>query len=243
MGRKPKFVVETKVNDGIEEWFKNLNLEEIKTTYENKESQIVKNLAYVYNEAQKIYNENKANREALKMLGLRDMKSAYEKIREFGFDISFRAFAGRVERGTIPSIKIGKKRYILEDTLNKMAEIKNNFYTVKEAFEKFKDFEPNLNFRAFIGRIEKGTIDSVKINTQRLIPKEIVEKYVYVAKNYYDVVNALKRMHEAGIKIKRNAFERRLDRGRIPHIKIAGKRYIHKDVLEEVIRKELNTGS
>jgi len=46
-------------------------------------------------------------------------------------------------------------------------------------------------------------------------------------------------MAARGIKIKRNAFERRLDRNRIPHEKIGGRRVIAKEVLEELISKEL----
>ena len=42
----------------------------------------------------------------------------------------------------------------------------------------------------------------------------------------------------SGIKIKRNAFERRLDRGRIPHVKIGGRRFIPEDVMRELTDKE-----
>ena len=47
------------------------------------------------------------------------------------------------------------------------------------------------------------------------------------------------RVCSRGIKIKRNAFERRLDRDRIPHEKIGGRRVIAKEVLGELITKEL----
>ena len=48
-----------------------------------------------------------------------------------------------------------------------------------------------------------------------------------------------KELHKSGIKIKRNAFERRLDRARIPHVKVGGRRFIHDDVLKELVDKEV----
>ena len=50
-------------------------------------------------------------------------------------------------------------------------------------------------------------------------------------------------MTSRGIKIKRNAFERRLDRNRIPHEKIGGRRVIAKEVLDELVSKELALAS
>jgi hypothetical protein len=47
-------------------------------------------------------------------------------------------------------------------------------------------------------------------------------------------------MSGRGIKIKRNAFERRLDRGRVPHVKVGGRRFIHEDVLGELVDKEVS---
>jgi hypothetical protein len=62
---------------------------------------------------------------------------------------------------------------------------------------------------------------------------------VHVCKNYYDVGDAVSEMNSRGIRIKRNAFERRLDRNRIPHVKIGGRRVIAKEVLGELVSKEL----
>ena len=46
-------------------------------------------------------------------------------------------------------------------------------------------------------------------------------------------------MLKKGVRIKRNAFERRLDRNRIPHEKIGGRRVIAREVLDELVSKEL----
>jgi len=78
----------------------------------------------------------------------------------------------------------------------------------------------------------------MKIGTMRLIPKDVVNSMVHVAQNYYTVSQAVKKLWESNISIKRNAFERRLDRDRIPSIKIGGRRVIAKEVIEELIRKE-----
>jgi hypothetical protein len=153
--------------------------------------------------------------------------------------ISFRAFGGRIERGTIPFVKVGRKRYIPISVLKDITKTKSDFYTVKEAFEEYKRANQKINFRAFIGRIEKGSIPSVKFGTRRLVPKDAVESLTHISSNYYTVSQAIKELYKGGIRIKRNAFERRLDRGRIPHVKIGGRRFIHEDVMKELVDKEV----
>ncbi|MDD5337554.1 MAG: hypothetical protein PHS02_03670, partial [Candidatus ainarchaeum sp.] len=59
----------------------------------------------------------------------------------------------------------------------------------------------------------------------------------HVAQSYYTVTQAIHRLSKAGIGITRNAFERRLDRNRIPHTKIAGRRFIPMEVVDELIDK------
>jgi hypothetical protein len=170
---------------------------------------------------------------------LLSMQEAYDYLRANGYDISFRAFSGRVERGLIPTTKIGRKRYIPKAFLDRMLEISSKAYNVKDAYEKLRRYYPELSLRALIGRLEKGSIPSVKIGGRRYIPKDVVEGLIHLAKNYYSVAQAYALLKKKGIKIKRNAFERRLDRNAIPHVKIGGRRYIPKDVVEEIIRKEL----
>lgn len=116
--------------------------------------------------------------------------------------------------------------------------LNKDFYSVKQAFKELAKYE-RLNLRAFIGRIEKKSMPSIKIGTARWVPKSAVESLVHVHKNYYSVGDAVSVMSSKGVKIKRNAFERRLDRNRIPHDKIGGKRVIAKEVLDELISKEL----
>jgi len=111
-------------------------------------------------------------------------------------------------------------------------------YTVQEAFAVYKKHNPNINFRAFIGRIEKGSIPSIKVGSRRYIPKDAMKAAVHIAKNYYTVKTALDELRKSGIHINRNAFERRLDRRTIPHFKIGGRRFIHASVLKELIRQE-----
>jgi len=53
----------------------------------------------------------------------------------------------------------------------------------------------------------------------------------------------LDKLHKKNIEIRRNAFERRLDRGRIPHEKVGGRRFIHGDVLDKLVSLELELRS
>ena len=136
-------------------------------------------------------------------------------------------------------MKVGRKRYIPKSVLDDITSTKSDFFTVKEAYEQYKKANPKINFRAFIGRIEKGSIPSVKFGTRRLVPRDAIDSLTHISSNYYSVSQAIKELHKEGIRIKRNAFERRLDRGRIPHVKIGGRRFIHEDILSELVNKEI----
>lgn len=239
MPRGRKIIIDRKIEDKYVNDLKTMNLEKIREGYEGRQSSIVGSLANVFNEAQKLYQKKELNDDVLEKKGLYTIQSAYELLRQNGFDISFRAFGGRVERGTITSVKVGKKRYIPIDSLNTMMNIRDEFYSVRDAFETYKKFNPKINYRAFIGRVEKRSVPSVKIGTKRLIPRGAVDALTHVAKSYYTVSQAIQQLHKSGIGIKRNAFERRLDRNRVPHVKISGRRFIPMDVLDELVDKEI----
>lgn len=239
MPRGKRVQIDYNVKDPVVDMLKNIDVEKLKEKYQHLQTSISSSIANVYNEAQKLYQQKALNDELLQMRGLYSIQSAYELLRQNGHDLSFRAFGGRIERGTIPSIKIGKKRYIPIEALNILMKIKQDFYSIREAYQIYSKYDPSLNYRAFIGRIEKGSIPSVKINTKRLIPKEVMDAFTIISKNYYTVSQAMDELRKAGINLRRNAFERRLDRKRIPSVKIAGRRYIHKEVLKKVIEKEL----
>lgn len=239
MPRGKRIVIERVLDDEYVNTLKDINIEKIRETYNTKHDSISASLANVFNEAQKLYQKKELDDDILEKKGMYTIKNAYELLRENGFEVSFRAFGGRVERGTVTSVKIGKKRYIPIDIINVMINLKNEFYSVKDAFETYKKYNPKINYRAFIGRVEKKSVPSVKIRTKRLIPKNAIDALTHVAENYYTVSQAIQQLHKSGIGIKRNAFERRLDRRRIPHSKIAGRRYIPIDVLNELVDKEL----
>lgn len=239
MPRGKKIIIEQDISDKVVDNLQSINLDKIRNTYEGRQSSISSSLATVFNAAQKEYRKNDFAPEAMEKKGLYTIPSAYELLRDNGFDISFRAFCGRVERATVPSVKVGNKRFISIDSLNTMMNIRDDFLSVKQAFETYNKFNKNLNYRAFIGRIEKRSIPSVKIGTKRLIPRGAVDALTHVAKSYYTVSQAIQKLHKSGIQIRRNAFERRLDRGRVPCKKIAGRRYIPLGVMDELIDKEL----
>ncbi len=209
----------------------------IKKERKVKEKELYSNITSIVKTAQDLQKERKAEKRRLRSLGLYTLEESFDRVKKSGVDISFRAFGGRIERKSIYSVKVGRKRYIPAPILQDWVQLHNRFYTVRQAFNTLKKHE-KINFRAFIGRIEKKSIPSIKIGTQRWVPKEAVDSLTHIADNYHDVAGAIKELHKKGIKIKRNAFERRLDRGRIPHEKIGGRRFIRKETLSELIEKE-----
>lgn len=240
MPRGRKIVIETEVEDDFVDRFKSIDLEEIRDERSKKEKGVSTSVAEVFRTAQNLYKQKVPEEELEGKHRLYSVKSAYDYVKNSGLYLSFRAFGGRIERGNIPYVKIGKKRYIPRAVLDDMLNTKQDFYTVREAYEEYKKYNPKINLRAFIGRVEKGSVPSVKLGTRRLIPRDAVDALTHISSNYYSVSEAVRELHKNGIKIKRNAFERRLDRGRVPHVKVGGRRYIHEKVLDELVGKELS---
>jgi hypothetical protein len=238
MPRGKKIVIETDVDDVVVDRFKSLDLGEIRKDREDVEKTLSSSISSVFKTAQNLYKQKASEDELQSRHGLFSIRSAYDFLRENNVAVSFRAFGGRIERGTIPYVKIGRLRYIPKSVLADISNTKDSFYTVKEAFQEYVKSNSGINFRAFIGRVEKGSIPSVKFGTRRLIPRDAVDALTHISSNYFSVSEAIKELHKGGIKIKRNAFERRLDRGRIPHVKVGGRRFIHEDVLDELLDKE-----
>ncbi|MBU0532949.1 hypothetical protein KKB44_05650 [Candidatus Micrarchaeota archaeon] len=240
MPRGKKIIIETEIDDDLVDRFRSIDIEDIKRRRDKTEKGLSSSVANVFKVAQNLYRQKASEDELEGKHDLYSVRSAYEYLKGNGVYISFRAFGGRIERGTIPFVKVGRKRYIPRSVLEDITKTKGDFFTVKEAYEEYKKANPRINFRAFIGRIEKGSIPSVKFGTRRLVPRDAVDAMTHISSNYYSVSQAIKELHKEGIRIKRNAFERRLDRGRIPHVKIGGRRFIHDEVLKELVGKELN---
>ncbi len=238
MPRGKKIIIETNVENDQVDRFRSIDVDEIKQERQKTEKSLSSSVASVFRVAQDLYKQKAGEEELEGKHELYSVRGAYDYLREKGVHISFRAFGGRIERGTISFVKVGRKRYIPKAVLDDIVDTKGEFYTVKEAYEEYKKANRQINFRAFIGRIEKGSIPSVKFGTRRLIPRDAVESLTHISNNYFSVSQAIKELHKGGIKIKRNAFERRLDRGRIPHEKVGGRRFIHEDVLRELVDKE-----
>src|SRR3989338_4914807 len=239
MPRGKKIIIEKIIEDEVVDDYQALDVQDIKSERSKVEKSLSGSVATVFKASQQLYKQRASEEELEAKHRLYSVKSAYDYIKDKGVYISFRAFGGRIERGTVPYVKVGRKRYIPKAILDDIVDTKNEFYTVREAFQEYRKANSRINFRAFIGRIEKGSVPSVKFGTRRLVPKEAVEALTHISENYYSVSEAVKELHKSGIRIKRNAFERRLDRGRIPHVKVGGRRFIHDEVLDELIGKEL----
>lgn len=238
MPRGKRIVIEREIDDEIVNGYKFIDVDKIKKERDSVEQSLSSSVANVFRAAQTLYKARAAE-DDMEKRELFSVQSAYEYLKNNGVYISFRAFGGRIERGTVPFVKVGRKRFIPKAVLDDMVETKEEFYTVRDAFNEYKKFNEKINYRAFIGRVEKGSVPSVKFGTKRLIPKEAVEALTHISDNYYSVSEAIKELHKSGIRIKRNAFERRLDRGRIPHVKVGGRRFIPDDVLDELVSKEV----
>jgi hypothetical protein len=240
MPRGKKIIIETEVEDEFVDRFKAIDIDEIRKERDLTERGLSSSIAGIFKVAQNLYRQKASEDELEGKHELFSVRSAYDYLKDNGVYISFRAFGGRIERGTVPFVKVGRKRYIPKSVLDDITSTKQEFYTVKEAFEEYRKANDAINFRAFIGRIEKGSVPSVKFGTRRLVPKDAVEALTHISSDYFSVSQAIKELHKNGIKIKRNAFERRLDRGRVPHVKVGGRRFIHEDVLGELVDKEVS---
>jgi len=238
MPRGKRIVIEKVIKDPVISRIKSLKISELKNKRAMVEKELHESISEIVERAKELHAQDKLEKEKLRGMGLYTLEEAYEELRKGGVQISFRAFGGRVERRSVHSEKIGSKRLIPKPVIQDWISLANEYYTVKQAYNELKKYE-KINLRAFIGRIEKNSIPSLKIGTARWVPKSAIEGLTHICKNYYYVADAVAEMTSRGIKIKRNAFERRLDRNRIPHEKIGGRRVIAKEVLEELISKEL----
>jgi hypothetical protein len=238
MGRRKAIVIDKVISDEWVDRYNSLDSERMYSEKSNRLASIMSSVGKIAKEADKVYRQAGTKSSEFKSMGLLPIKEAYSYLKSRGYDIMFRAFGGRVERGTIPSYKFGKKRYIPMQFLEELLSTKGNFYNIREAYDAYRKYEPEIELRAFVGRIEKKVIPSIKVGFRRYIPKEAIDSLIHVSRNYHSVAEAIQKMHSGGIKIRKNTFERRLDRGRIPFIKIGGKRYIHSEILGEVIEKE-----
>jgi len=238
MPRGKKIVIERPVKDPVITKVKAIKIPDLVEKRAKVEEKLHESISSIVSQAQELASQKRLEREQAKNMGLLTIDEAYEEVKKAGIPISFRAFGGRVERRSIRSEKIGKKRLIPRHTIHDWISLHKDYYSVKQAYNELKRTE-DINFRAFIGRIEKASIPSIKIGTQRWVPRDAIEGLCYINKNYYDVSQAVGTMLKKGVKIKRNAFERRLDRNRIPHEKIGGRRVIAREVLDELVSKEL----
>jgi len=238
MPRGKRIVIEKTIKDPVISRLKTMKISDMKSRRSQVEGTLHQNISEIVGKARALHAQDKLEKDRLRGMGLFTLEEAYDELRKGGVSLSFRAFGGRVERRSVHSEKIGNKRLIPKPVIHDWVALSNEFYSVKQAFNELKKHE-KLNLRAFIGRIEKNSVPSLKIGTQRWVPKSAIESMVHVCKNYYEVGDAVVEMNRRGISIKRNAFERRLDRNRIPHEKIGGRRVIAREVLDELASKEL----
>ena len=216
--------------------------QEFHSTVQQMLAEKYQNLYQSLSELYKLSVEENLNEAAEKALQkgdrLMNIQEAWQYLKQHGIDESYKSFAGKVNRGTFPSFLFGDRLYVLKSELDFYLQIKKNFITIRQLYERLKRHWPELNLRSLIGRVEKGSIPSIKIFGKRFISKEVADALEKIAQNYLTVPDAYAIMVKQGIKLKRNALERRIDRGTIPHVKVGGRRYIPRYVVDNLIKFE-----
>ena len=144
--RGRRIVINRKIDDEKVDSFKSLDMDDVREGRSDVESQLSSSIQNVMESAKEMNSKRKLNDEALKKAGLYSIQEAYEYLRSKGLDVSFRAFGGRIERRSIPSVKIGKKRYLPLQALMDMLNINEDFYTVRKAFEIYRKYNKNINY-------------------------------------------------------------------------------------------------
>src|SRR3989338_561836 len=148
MPRGKKIIIEKEIEDDVVDSYKSMNLNEIKKDREHVESSLSSTVAGVFKISQQLYKEKKSEDDLESRHSLYSVRSAYDYLRSGGVDLSFRAFGGRIERGTVSYVKVGRKRFIPKAVLDDIVNTKDNFYTVREAYGEYKKANTKINFRA-----------------------------------------------------------------------------------------------
>ncbi len=159
-------------------------------------------------------------------------REAFEQLRPHEEGLTLRAFIGRMERKSVPSIKAAGRRLVGKEVVDALIAWRQEYFTLKQAYEHLVGHEKGLNFRAFVGRVEQGSIPSVKAEGQRWIAKQEIDKRM----NYYTFAQAMDVFGEHDIWIRPKTFERRLDKKQIQYEKMGGLRMIARDVLEALVQ-------
>ena len=66
--------------------------------------------------------------------------------------------------------------------------------SIDEAFDEVKRSGIGISFRAFGGRIERKSIRSEKIGSKRVIPRQVVQDWIALHKDYYTVRQAYEKL-------------------------------------------------
>ncbi|MDE1798621.1 MAG: hypothetical protein KGH63_04415 [Candidatus Micrarchaeota archaeon] len=64
------------------------------------------------------------------------------------------------------------------------AVLARDYYSLKEAFEELRAHEKGMEWRAFAGRVERGSIPSAKSDGQLWVPKETIASMIEWRRGY-----------------------------------------------------------
>ena len=137
MPRGKKIIIETKIDDECDR----LQVHRHRWDQEGTGTTLkgaLSSIANVFRVAQNLYRQKASEDELESKHDLFSVRSAYDYLKGSGVLISFRAFGGRIERGTVPFVKVGRKRYIPKSVLDDITSTKKEFHTVKEAYQEYK---------------------------------------------------------------------------------------------------------
>ena len=135
MPRGKRIVITRHQKDPVVHKLKGLKPSELRSRRGVRETELRDGINQVVRAANQLYEQDKLDKDKLRSLGLLTIDEAYDEVARAGIDISPRAFGGRIERRSIASHKIGKKRLVPKPTIHDWISLHKEYYSVKEAFE------------------------------------------------------------------------------------------------------------
>jgi hypothetical protein len=104
MPRGKKIVIETAIEDEFIDKYRSIDLDSMKKKRNTVEKGLSSSVAGVFKVAQNLYKQKLGEEELEAKHELFSVRSAYDYLKGNGVYISFRAFGGRIERGTVPFV-------------------------------------------------------------------------------------------------------------------------------------------
>lgn len=165
------------------------------------------------------------------------MAAAYHYLKENDIAISFDDFTEKIKNHTLLFVRIGNQLRIPKSALDEIIIIEKDAYTVEKAYWEYSKVSPEIDFTTFLRKVKNGAIPSLKFGRTIVILKDTIQGLVRTNSNYYTLDETLQKLRREGMAVRKKTLERNLDIGAIPHRKVEGVIFIHKDVVRELVER------